>query len=113
AVAVLVKGAANPLTMFVRPRDKDRETWTGRREGPEGVKKSFGAAEAFVFSELDEKMPLLLENRSLVYYFLGRYPEFDARVAGWINDVKAKIRMMVLPPREVKDRGSIVHEIRL
>src|SRR5581483_10787829 len=44
AVAVLAKDAKKKtFTMFVRPRDKDREIWNGRREGPEGAAKNFGA----------------------------------------------------------------------
>lgn len=114
AVAVLCKDPnKKPFTLFVRPRDKEREIWTGRREGPDGAKAHYGADEAFLFSELDEKMPELLQNGSVVYYFLGRYPEFDGRVAGWINAVKARARLMVLPPREIKDPAPVLHEMRL
>ena len=114
AVCVLAKDAKKKTcTMFVRPRDKERETWTGRREGPEGAKKSWGADDAFTFAQLDERMPALLENSTSVYYFLGRYPEFDSRVTGWINTVKSRARLMVLPPRDMKDPAPILHEMRL
>ena len=114
AVCVLAKDPRKkPFTMFVRPRDKERETWTGRREGPEGATKNFGASDAFTFTQLDEKMPALLEDSSVVYHFLGRYHEFDTRVAGWINTVKSRARLMVLPPREMKDPAPVLHEMRL
>src|SRR3954468_21745198 len=46
AVCVIAKDPKkSAFTMFVRPRDKERETWTGRREGPEGAKKNWGANE--------------------------------------------------------------------
>ena len=32
-VAVFLRPGAEPLTMFVQPRDPKRETWTGRRKG--------------------------------------------------------------------------------
>ena len=115
AVAVLCKGPSSKtaFTMFVRPRDKERETWNGRREGPDGAKANYGAHEGLLFSQLDEKMPGLIENSGVVYHFLGRYPEFDARVAQWINAVKARARLMVLPPREMRDPAPLLHEMRL
>ena len=35
------------FVMFVRPRDKDRETWTGRRAGVEGAMLDYGADKAY------------------------------------------------------------------
>jgi len=34
-------------TLFVRPRDPEREIWDGRRAGVEGAKSEFGATESF------------------------------------------------------------------
>ena len=38
ALAVIAPGRAEKFTLFVRPRDPERETWTGRRAGVEGAK---------------------------------------------------------------------------
>ena len=35
ALAVIAPGRAEKFTLFVRPRDPERETWTGRRAGVE------------------------------------------------------------------------------
>ena len=34
------------FVMFVRPRDRERETWTGRRAGVEGAMLDYGADKA-------------------------------------------------------------------
>src|SRR4051794_32213390 len=46
-LAVIAPGREKKLTLFVRPRDPERETWTGRRHGLEGAQQRFGADQAF------------------------------------------------------------------
>src|SRR5713101_8435540 len=53
AVAVLSTGD-KPFTLFVRPRDKEREIWNGRRAGVDGAVKIFGADQAFEITKLGE-----------------------------------------------------------
>src|SRR4029078_11716706 len=43
-------------TLFVRPRDPEREIWDGRRAGVEGAKSEFGASEAFATAALEYKI---------------------------------------------------------
>ena len=68
AVAVLT---AQRFLLFVRPRDRDQEIWTGRRTGTEGAVEQFGADEAFPISELGDRLPDLLENAPRVWYRYG------------------------------------------
>src|SRR5580704_6572211 len=69
--SVLVLDAKDrKVTLFVRPRDRDREVWDGPRAGVDGA-KALGADASFVVSELDEKLPNMLQNRRRVYYRLG------------------------------------------
>ncbi len=82
AVAVLSTQGEKPFTLFVRPRDKEREIWNGRRAGTEGAMKAFGADQAFEIGRLDEELPKLVGNaRTLFYRFGGDDAEFDARMA--------------------------------
>ena len=78
SVAVL-DAVERKFTLFVRPRDKDREVWDGPRAGVDGAKALHGADEAFVVSELDEKLPSYLQNHRRVYYRLGVSRKFDDR----------------------------------
>jgi Xaa-Pro aminopeptidase len=99
-------------TLFVRPRDRDREVWDGPRAGVDGA-RALGADASFVVSELDEKLPNLLQNRRRVYYRLGANRRFDDRLLGAIDRVRGRQRLGVTAPTEVVDPGAIVHEMRL
>jgi Xaa-Pro aminopeptidase len=109
----IVDAATRKVTLFVRPRDRDREVWDGPRAGVDGAKLLFGADDSFVIAELDDKLPTLLQNHRRVYYRLGHNRKFDDRVLGAIDRVKARQRTGVSAPTEVVDPGTILHEMRL
>src|SRR5689334_13107843 len=62
SVLVLSNVHAAPFTLFVRPRDPERETWDGPRAGVEGATVEFGATAAHSIGELDQKLVDYLEN---------------------------------------------------
>ncbi|MGK2940954.1 MAG: Xaa-Pro aminopeptidase [Immundisolibacter sp.] len=114
AVAILIPGRPQgEFIVFCRERDPTKETWTGRRAGPEGVMERFGADDAFPIADLDDIMPGLLENRAKVFYSLGADSEFDQRVLGWVNGLRAKVRAGVHVPSEFVDLGHLLHDMRL
>jgi Xaa-Pro aminopeptidase len=113
AIAVLSKRAGSPTyTLFLRPRDPALETWTGRRVGPERACARLGCDEAYPLGELDSRMPGLLQDTNGVYWAMGRYPEWDRRLLGWIDGTRMRIREM-LPPRRYLDPSPVLHELRL
>jgi Xaa-Pro aminopeptidase len=112
SVAILDTGTRK-LTLFVRPRDRDREVWDGPRAGVDGAKSRFGADESFVVSELEDKLPGYLQNKKRVYYRLGVSRRFDDRLLGAIDRVRGKQRLAVTAPQEIVDPGAILHEMRL
>ncbi len=114
SVAILSPGGSEgDYILFCREKDPDRELWDGKRYGPEGAVEIFGADAAFSYEELDKKLPELLEDRDSIHYCVGRYPEFDQRVIGWLNQVRHKVRTGVKAPGGIFDIGSILHEMRL
>jgi Xaa-Pro aminopeptidase len=100
-------------TLFVRPRDREREVWDGPRAGVEGAMQRFGADEALVAGELDDKLPSLLQNHRRVYCRLGVSRRFDDRLLAALDRVRARQRTGVTTPSEIVDPGSILHEMRL
>jgi len=100
-------------TLFVRARDRDREVWDGPRAGLEGAKQIYGADEAYVIGELDDKLPKLLENRQRIYYRLGFDRKLDDRLLAAIDRVRARQRTGVTAPTEIVDHGVILNEMRL
>ncbi len=114
AVAVLIPGRAHgEHVMFVRDRDPMRETWDGRRAGPEGATRDYGADDAFPISDIDDILPGLMENCSRVYYTMGLHQEFDQRVIGWVHGLKDQSRSGVLPPQEFVALDHFLHDMRL
>src|SRR3982751_6031267 len=55
SIAVIKSNGDTRYTLFVRPRDPEREIWDGRRAGVEGARSKFGADESFAIAEFDEK----------------------------------------------------------
>jgi Xaa-Pro aminopeptidase len=114
AVAVLVPGRAHgEYLLFCRDRNPEKETWEGRRAGLDGARERYGADDAFPIDDIDEILPGLLENRDKVFCNMGRHPEFDARLMGWVNEVRGKARNGVHAPGEFVDLNHILHEMRL
>ena len=115
SVAVLVPGrAAAEYILFVRDRDPLRETWDGRRAGPEGAVKRFAADDAFPITDLDEILPGLMENRERIYYAMGAHPEFDQKVVGWLQALKVQApRQGRQPPQEMIALDHVLHDMRL
>ncbi|HVR82142.1 MAG TPA: aminopeptidase P N-terminal domain-containing protein [Luteimonas sp.] len=114
AVLVLVPGRAHGETiLFCRERDPEREGWDGPRSGPEGAVDAFGMDDAYPIDDLDEILPGLLEGRSRVYYHFGRDAEFDLKLIGWLNRVRAQVRMGAQPPHEFLELGHLLDELRL
>ena len=68
AVAVLVPGRPQAeYLLFVRERDAQRESWDGSRAGTEGAVQRFGADDAFPIADIDEILPGLMEDLSLIH----------------------------------------------
>ncbi len=114
AVLVLVPGRAHGESLlFCRERDPEREGWDGPRQGPEGAVDAIGMDDAYPIGDLDDILPGLLEGRSRVYYHFGRDAEFDLQLIGWVNRVRAMMRMGAQPPHEFLELGHLLDEMRL
>jgi Xaa-Pro aminopeptidase len=114
AVAVLVPGReAAEYILFVRDRDPLRETWDGRRAGPDGAVEKYAADDAFPIGDLDEILPGLMENRERVYYAMGTHPEFDQKVLGWLQTLRGQARHGKHPPQEMVALDHVLHDMRL
>ncbi|HEX2669134.1 MAG TPA: Xaa-Pro aminopeptidase [Gammaproteobacteria bacterium] len=114
AVAVLVPGREQAeYILFCRDRDPVMETWNGRRAGPEGATRTYGADDAFPVGDIDEILPHLMENCDRVFYTMGASPEFDKHVISWVNQLKAQNRQGIHPPQEFVALDHLLHDMRL
>jgi Xaa-Pro aminopeptidase len=115
AIAVITPAhKEHKYTLFVRPRDPEREIWDGRRAGVEGALAQYGADAAFPISEFNEKLGEYLNGATNLYYRIGNgNPDLDETVVREIRRLRALGRRGASAPEAIIDTGSILHEMRL
>lgn len=114
AVAVLAPGRSNgDYLLFCRERDSDRELWDGKRAGPHGAVQDYGADDAFPIDDIDDILPGIMESCTRVYYTMGVYPEFDSRMAEWVNLLRSRESRGVHTPQEFVALDHLLHDMRL
>ena len=99
--------------LFVRPRDKEKETWTGKRFGVEGAKDLFGVDAAYTIDKLDEVLPQHLLQAENVFYAFGRDDQLNNKIVTLMNQSRMQRQRNGHGPVSVIDPGSILHEMRL
>ena len=113
ALAVIKPEADKTYTLFVRPRDPEREIWDGRRAGVDGAKSEFGADDAFPTEEFGAKLADFLDGAEVLYYRLGVDQDLDNTIVKEIARMRAINRKPVHPPQTIVDPATIVHEMRV
>jgi len=113
AVLILIAGDQPKTVLFCRDKDMEREIWDGFRYGPAAAVTEFGFDEAYSINLLDEMAPKLFANQPKLFYSLGADASWDARVTGWLNDLRNQARTGVGAPDEISDVRKLVDEMRL
>ncbi|MGA9379858.1 MAG: aminopeptidase P N-terminal domain-containing protein, partial [Phormidium sp.] len=114
AVAVLAPHhAEHRFILFVQPKDKEKEVWTGYRVGVDAAKEKYGADEAYPIAELDEKLPQYLEKAERIYYHLGRDRNFNEKVLSHWQRLIATYPKRGTGPIAIEDSNFILHPMRL
>ncbi|MFP5331067.1 MAG: aminopeptidase P N-terminal domain-containing protein [Acidimicrobiia bacterium] len=114
AVCVLVPGHPDgDFHLFVRPRDREMEIWTGYRAGTEGARARYAADAAFEISELETELPRLMQGRDTLFYRLGN-PTHDAAIGRLLETARSHhTRFGKKVPLAVHDVSAVVAEQRL
>jgi Xaa-Pro aminopeptidase len=113
ALAVVKPEADQKYTLFVRPRDPEREIWDGRRAGVDGAKSDFGAEDAFPTAEFESKLAEFLDGTEVLYYRVGVDQDLDNTIIKEIARMRALNRKPIHPPQTIIDPATIVHEMRV
>lgn len=102
-----------PMTLFLRPKDPTRETWTGRRLGLEGALEVLGAQEAYPIHDLERLLPGLLEGARTLYHRPGAQPELDRKVFAAFHALRSAKRRLTPSPTHIIDVTLPLHALRL
>lgn len=113
AVLVMIAGAEPRSILFCRDKNVERELWEGFRFGPQAARERFGVDETQSITRLDELLPGLIANQPALWYAPGADASWDARVLGWLNQVRARARSGVTAPADIRDVRIPLDEMRL
>jgi Xaa-Pro aminopeptidase len=113
AVAVLAPHhEEHRFILFVQPKEREKEVWTGYRTGVEAAKEKFGADEAYPIAQLDEKLPKYLEKADRIYYHLGRDRTFNDVVIKHWQRLMAGYPKRGTGPIAIESTNPILHAMR-
>ncbi len=114
SVAVFAPGhPEGEFIMFVLPRDKDRETWTGRRAGVEGAMMEYGADKAYTIEEFERVIPRYLDKAERLHYPLGLNEKMNEKVLRLLRHTQAMRPRTGSGASAILDPREIIHEARL
>jgi Xaa-Pro aminopeptidase len=109
----LVIESSGKTTLFCRPKDLEREIWDGIRLGPKAAPARLGVDAAFSTDALDDKMPAVLANQKSVWFPFATHEGLGARVDGWLDKVRTRVRLGDEPPPSQHDLCGVLDEMRL
>lgn len=112
--AVLVLTPKGPVesTVFLRPKDLERERWDGHRLGVEQAPEVLGVDQALDIATLDQVLPELLSHRQDLYYLMGQHATFEQH----LNDLRLDLQQEAGGPggpTTVVSLQPLLHEQRL
>lgn len=111
---LLFRPGMDPETvMFVRRRDKERETWDGFRYGPEGVEREFRADKAYPIEEFEKVAPELLKGFWEVYYRLYKNLGMDVKVQNVLEKLQTMQGRTGYGLTTILDADELIGEMRL
>jgi len=114
AIAVFIPGREQgEYILFCREYDEKKALWEGAHAGLKGATDHFGADDAFPIDDLDDILPGLLENKTKVFYPMGRDFDLDHQLLDWINNLRNQSRNGITAPGELVSLEHVVHEMRL
>lgn len=111
--ATLVLRADGHCELFCREKHPDQEVWTGVRLGPDAARDTLGVDAAFPHTQLDKRMPELLNHTSAVWTIFGGHGALAQRLDGWLDAVRAQSHFGHAPPAAHRDLAALLDEMRL
>lgn len=112
SACLVIKGNGESI-LFCQPKNMEREIWDGYRLGPEEAPRQLGVSEAHSIEEIDQRLPLLLENTTSLWYPFSIHAGLAQRVEGWLRVVQSKSRTGVQAPAQLLDLCKLLDEMRL
>ena len=114
SLAVFIPGREQgEYILFCREFDEKKALWEGAHAGLEGATQHYAADDSFPIEDLNDILPGMLENKTKVFYPMGRDSELDHKLLDWINHIRKQSRTGVTAPGEIVSLEHLLHEMRL
>ncbi len=113
SILVFRPGCDPETVMFVRQRDREKETWNGFRFGPEGVEKEFGIDKTYPIGEFEKVATQLIKDVDRIYYRMNKYPQYDTRIASALESARLSHGRSGYGLLPVFDADEFLGEMRL
>lgn len=113
AAALFMPQSKTPFTLYVRPRDKHKELWNGKRHGIKGAIDKFSADEAYPIEQLKDHLFNYLRKVQKLHYCMGIYKEHDQFVASLLSGYSPNMRGGERPIVAVNNPLLVLNQMRL
>ena len=100
------------FVLFVRPKDLEKETWSGLRAGVEAAKEKYGADEAYPISELGEKLEQYVIKSPRLYYHFGIDNAFNNRIIRLWQTLLRQRTKKGTGPTAIEDSKLLMQQFR-
>ncbi len=101
------------VTLFLRPRDRDQEIWSGKRLGVDAAPAELGVDAAYPIGELGQRLPDALAGAHRAFVSLGEDERFDRTFFVALQAARTKTRRAGFAPDTLVEPSTILHEMRL
>jgi Xaa-Pro aminopeptidase len=99
--------------LFVQPKDRAKETWSGYRVGVDAAKEHYGADIVYPIAELDEHLPKYLEKADKLYYHFGIDQAFNDRILRYYTTGLRQRDRSGKGPISIADPMIVMNALRL
>jgi Xaa-Pro aminopeptidase len=114
AVAVIAPHhPEHKFIIFVQPKEREKEIWTGYRVGVDTAKTEYGADAAYLISELDEQLPQYLAPSDKIYYHMGRDEQLNNQVIKHWQRLLQSYGKRGTGPVAIEDPFLTLHPLRM
>jgi Xaa-Pro aminopeptidase len=102
----------NYSSLFVLPKDKEKEIWTGIRIGKKEAKRILSLDESFETTQWNDKSVELLTNTFTLFHFFGKDKERDSGIIAVCDHLNKRSRIGQYGPHRI-EIPDFLHEMRM
>jgi Xaa-Pro aminopeptidase len=98
--------------LFVHPKEREKEIWTGYRVGVEAAKEEYGADAVYAIVEFDAQIQQYLLKSDRIYYHMGRDEELNDKIINHWQRTLRGYQKRGTGPMAIEDPVTVLHPLR-